>query len=281
MWPLLVIAVLNVAGSSVGYVVYVRSRTKSTAPPILLGLSILSAFAATFVGGFSGLVLIAVSDEGAPVHAILVAITMILFICAVLGTASFYREARRSRRHSRISEQPLATEEVLALIRAGRVEAFSKEEGVVTVFLTPDPTVKEWSRLRRADAQDYAAFVATANEVCDQVGVITYHNDSGQNDPASPGSRWITPEEATALLNAGKISTFCHGVPEPSFIGPGRQGRMTFHGARTGIQLIDYGWVRHIYVTPALESTMIPIARAAQARLGKPQFNVNGRYEYP
>jgi hypothetical protein len=51
------------------------------------------------------------------------------------------------------------------------------------------------------------------------------------------------------------------------------------NGKLAVIQLIDYGWVRHIHVLPSLESTMIPIARAAQNRLGKPQFNINGHYE--
>jgi len=122
--------------------------------------------------------------------------------------------------------------------------------------------------------------VAAANEVHDQVGVIPYFNDTGQNDPAGPGGRWIPSEAAAALLDAGKIKTFSYGTPEPSLFAPDHRSQMTFHGTPTGIKLIDYGWVRHIAVMPSMESTMIPIARAAQHRLGKPQFCINGHYEY-
>jgi hypothetical protein len=99
MWSLLVIAAANVAVSSVSFAVYVcRPPAENAAPPFLLLPLTGSAFVASFVGGFCGLVLLAVSDEGASAQVILIALTLILLTCAALGTTWLRREIRRSAR---------------------------------------------------------------------------------------------------------------------------------------------------------------------------------------
>jgi hypothetical protein len=68
--------------------------------------------------------------------------------------------------------------------------------------------------------------------------------------------RWITADEAESLLERGLIQTFNYGIADSLANEPSS-------GQPTGIKLIDHGWVRHIYVEPSMEDTMVPIARAA------------------
>ncbi|MEV6874231.1 hypothetical protein [Amycolatopsis sp. NPDC051128] len=268
LWALWGIAVLNVGMLFVSLAV-------SQLGPRFEGLGLLAvmltmlATVTTFVGGFSGLALILLSDAGV----VLVVSTVVLLAGAACVTAVVLNQLWLSRRISRIGRQLLSREEVLDLIGAGLVRSFSRRDGVLEVSL--DPRAAEYSELwtRRAHPQDYLAFVAAADEILAEGRMIHYDDDTGQG-PSSTNHRWITLAEATALLGTGKVQNFLYG-------GRGSSGddRMTFRGTPTGIKLTDHGWVRHIRVTPEMEATLIPLARAAQASHGRPQFCVDGCYE--
>jgi hypothetical protein len=132
--------------------------------------------------------------------------------------------------------------------------------GVAVAMLTAGVAIAIWGR-------------AQIRKNANRSGVVRYRNNTScPHDPPSRRHRWITAEEAAALLNAGQIGTFGYGQPDAF------DTRMLF-GEPTGIKLIDFGSVRHIYVEPAMELAMIPIARAAQKRHGRPQFTINGKYE--
>jgi len=138
-----------------------------------------------------------------------------------------------------------------------------------------DPRVDEDPALwtRRAHPQDYLTFVAAADELLADGRMIHYDDETGEG-PSSTNRRWITFEEAAALLGTGKVKTFSYGSR-----GDSGDGRMPFRGTPTGIKLTDHGWVRHIRVDPEREAALIPLARAAQASHGRPQFSINGCYE--
>src|SRR3954470_19154339 len=104
--------------------------------------------------------------------------------------------------------------------------------------------------------------------------MIHYDNETGEG-LSSTNHRWITLEETAALLGADKVQSFSYGSRGTS----SGAGRTTFHGTPTRIQLTDHGWVRHLRVAPEMEATLIPLARAAQAAHGRPQFFVNGSNE--
>ncbi|KFU80277.1 hypothetical protein SAMN04489729_7976 [Amycolatopsis lurida] len=277
MWSVLAISVLAVMAVFGSMAVHLLRASET--PAFWMAPLIGCAYVLMFPAGACGLLLTTVLDDRSPARVVVTAIAILLLAGAVLCTAQVIRQGWLTRRQNRRSKRILSRTEVLALIRSGEVERFAKRQESLQMFLKPDPTGKDMVRTRRADPRDYSECVAAANDVRDQVGVIHYHNSDNPLDPSSPGGRWITPEEAAELLNAGEIKTFSFGNPEASFIGPGEHGQITFHGIPTGIKLADYGWVRHISVTPAMEPTMIPIARAAQARHGIPQFSINGHNE--
>ena len=268
LWALWGIAVLNVGALFVSLAV-------SVLWPRFEGLGLLAvllamfAIVTTFVGGFSGLALILLSDAGV----VLVVSTVVLLAGAALVTAVGLHQIWLSRRISRIGRKLLSRDEVLDLIGAGLVRSFSRRDGVLEVSL--DPRAAEDSDLwtRRAHPRDYLAFVAAADEILAEGRMIHYDDDTGEG-PSSTNHRWITLDEAAALLGTGKVQNFLYGNR-----GGSGDDRMTFRGTPTGIKLIDHGWVRHIRVTPEREAILIPLARAAQASHGRPQFCVNGSYE--
>jgi hypothetical protein len=268
LWALWGIAVLNVG------MLFVTMAVAQLWPRFE-GLGLLAvtlamfAIVTTFVGGFSGLALILLSDAGV----VLVVSTVVLLAGAALVTVVALHQLWLTRRASRIGRQLLSRDEVLDLIGAGLVRSFSRRDGVLEVSL--DPRAAEDSELwtRRAHPRDYLAFVAAADEILAEGRMIHYNDDTGQG-PSSTNHRWITLGEAAALLGAGKVQNFLYGSR-----GGSADDRMTFRGTPTGIKLIDHGWVRHIRVAPEMEATLMPLARAAQASHGRPQFCVNGCYE--
>lgn len=274
LWALWGIGVLNIVALFVSLAVYlIRARFTVVGPAFLATILTMFAIVTTFVGGFSGLLLILLSDAGPPVRIVLIVSTVVLLAGAGLVTAVVLNHIWLSRRVSRISKQLLSRDEVLDLIRAELVRSFSRRDGVLEVSLDPraaeDPEL--WTR--RAHPQDYLVFVAAADEILAEGRMIHYDDETGEG-PSSTNHRWITLEEAAGLLGAGKVKTFSYGSR-----GSSGDGRTTFRGTPTGIKLTDHGWVRHIRVAPEMEATLIPLARAAQACHGRPQFSVNGSYE--
>ncbi len=267
LWALWGIAVLNL-GMLLVSVAMAHLSPRFAGLGLLAAMLTMFAIVTTFVGGFSGLALILLSDASV----VLIVGTVVLLAGAALVTAVTLNQLWLSRRISRIGRQLLSRDEVLDLIRAGLVHSFSRRDGVLEVSL--DPRAAENSKLwtRRAHPQDYLAFVAAADELLAE-GRMIHYDDTGEG-PSSTNHRWITLAEATTLLGTGKIKNFSYGSR-----GSSGDDRMTFRGTPTGIKLTDHGWVRHIRVTPEMEATLIPLARAAQASHGTPQFHVDGCYE--
>jgi hypothetical protein len=269
LWVLWGIAVLNVGALFVSLAVSLLwSRFEGL---VFLAVPlIMFATVTTFVGGFSGLALILLSDAGV----VLVVSTVVLLAGAALVTAVGLHKIWLSRRISRIGTKLLSRDEVLDLLGAGLVRSFSRRrDGVLEVSLDPRAAEDKDLWTRRAHPRDYLTFVAAADEILAEGRMIHYDDDTGEG-PSSTNHRWITLDEAAALLGAGKVETFSYGNR-----GSSGADRTTFRGTPTGIKLTDHGWVRHIQVTPEREATLIPLARAAQASHGRPQFCVYGSYE--
>lgn len=273
LWALWGIAVVNVLALFVSLAVYlIRARFTTVGPACLTTALTLSAIVTTFVGGFSGLLLVLWSDVGSPVRGILVVGTAVLLAGAAFVTAIVLGQVRHNRRVSRIGKQLLSADEVIGLIRAELVRSFTRRNGALELELDPRAAEDPPLRTRRAHPQDYLAFVAAADELLAEGRMIHYDDETGEG-PSSTNHRWITFDEAAALLGAGKVRTFSYGRGESG------EGRMLFRGRPTGIKLTDHDWVRHLRVAPELEAALVPLARAAQASHGTPQFFVDGRYE--
>ncbi|TDP90600.1 hypothetical protein [Labedaea rhizosphaerae] len=233
----------------------------------------LAALLCQFIGAFSGLLLAFLIDKS-PARFVAGILGGVFFLTCALTVFVSVRAWRLEKKSDRVIGQ----DEMIDLIRCRAVSSFSKE---------PDGTVRfEYAERRdengrylyyrptHADSQGYPAYVAAANDLRHRHGhVIDYHNHADSYDPLAPGPRWVTTDEATALLRAGEIDTFSYGEPpDPR--------KILKAGTSTGIALIDHGWVRHLVVDRAAEAAMIPIAREAQHRHGKPQFSIDGRYEW-
>lgn len=274
LWMLWGIAVLNVVALFVSLAVHLIGAHFTPAGPAFLSTILaMLAIVTTFVGGFSGLLLILFSDAGPPVRIVLIVSTVVLLAGAGLVTVVALSEILLSRRVSRISNQLLSRDEMLDLIRAELVHSFSRRDGVLEVSLKPGAAEESKLWTRRAHPQDYLAFVAAADEILAGGRMIDYNDETGEG-PSSTNHRWITFEEAAMLLGADKVKTFAYGCRRSSC-----HGQVTFRGTPTGIKLTDHGWVRHIRVDPEMEATLIPLARAAQATHGRPQFSINCSYE--
>lgn len=270
LWVLWGIGVVNIAALFVSVVVYeIRARLMEVGPACLASALAIAAIATTFVGGFSGLLLILRTDAGA----VLVVGTVVLLAGAAFVTAFALHQVWLSRRVSRIGKRLLSRKEMLDLIRAGLVRSFTRRHGVLDVSL--DPRANKHCDLweRRAHPEDYLVFVAAADELLAEGRVIYYDDETGQG-PSSINYRWITFEEAAALLGADKVSKFVYGRGAD----PG-DGRTAFRGTPTGIGLADYGWGRRIEVAPAQAAALVPLARAAQATHRRLQFWVDGSWE--
>jgi hypothetical protein len=253
-----------------GYLLLLQRRGNPAAGIICVAAApvFTSAHVLAWAGGISGLLLNVILNQSS-IRTIVTIIAILMLAYAVVRAVQTIHIHRMVRLHNRTISQ----DEMLNLIESCAISSFSKRAGTVDFGYTNPGSGKgrDFWRPHRADATGYPAYVAAANEVRSRCR-ITYNNDTGPNDPSSPGHRWITQEEASALLNAGKIRTFSYGQPDTF-------ARLAFSGHPTGIKLVDYGWVHHIGVDAAMESTMIPIARTAQTRHGAPQFCVNGHYE--
>jgi hypothetical protein len=106
MWSSFAIAVVAVVAFVVSLtVIQLRPRTKPQGPALWLVPLSGCAFVSAFVGGFCGLVLATVSDEGSLTQVVLTAVAIILLAGGVLATAELLRQMWLSRRRDRLSEQ--------------------------------------------------------------------------------------------------------------------------------------------------------------------------------
>ncbi|MCE7008865.1 hypothetical protein LWC34_39550 [Kibdelosporangium philippinense] len=227
-----------------------------------------TAYLMTYVGAVSGLILAFTTDSLiARVLAGSIGGAMAAFDVTV--HVVLYRKRRRRREINRV----LSKDELLDLIKSRSVDSFRKEtDGIVrfTYVNNWDENEEVIWRPCKADGAGYPAYVAAADDVRRRCGHTISYRD--ENNPGEPG-RWITVDEAITLLQANEVNTFGYGEPW-------NFSDTTAKGEPTGIRLLDYGWLRHLHVSSTLEATMIPIAREAQRRHGKPQFKINGRWEY-
>jgi hypothetical protein len=187
----------------------------------------------------------------------------------------------RQRKFDNELRRVISQDEMLELIRSRGIPDFvMNQNGHVAVGHSfkqdkDGPTV--YTTIY-ADPQGYPAYVsayaAAANDDVQRHRghVIAYFNRAdSQISSVSRSSRWITVDEATVLLRNAEIVSFAFGD------GSERQRVPEVEGP-TGIMLIEYGWVRHLVVEPALATTMIPITLEVQRRHSKPKFLVNGYY---
>lgn len=194
------------------------------------------------------------------------------------GLHQLQAEAESSNRmaeHDRV----MLRDEMIGLIEACEVDSFSKSslsEGKVSVsYVNNYDNEGEWVwKPKHAEGEYYADYVEFAKRVKPSC-VVSYYNDmpGEKDDPASLGHRWINTDQARMELMDCSIKTFNYG-PNVGF--PAEE----LVGERTGIALIDHGWVKHIYVDGENEQVLVPIAREAQQKCGmdNPQF-WDGRYE--
>ncbi|MBP2325603.1 hypothetical protein JOF56_005988 [Kibdelosporangium banguiense] len=266
------VAIVGVSAGVHSWLVLLARKGTSGTEYMQIALAPLSvaAYVSTYVGGISGLLL--ASATGSPILRFLAGgLGGGLLTLNALSHVARLRERRRNRKLDRVISQ----DEMLELIRSQTIKGFCKQKDGVVRFTYVDywQNGEYIRRPSNADGAGYPAYVAAADDVRRQHGhTVSYRNESDPHDPLTPGGRWITVEEATALLQANEIKTF-------AYTGSGGFAHTTFKGTPTGIRLLDHGWVRHIHVNPAMEATMIPIARDAQRRHGRPQFWMNGRYE--
>jgi hypothetical protein len=272
LWALWGIAVLNVGALVVSLAVYlIRAHTTTAVGPAFLAtLLAILAMGTTFVGGFSGLLLILLTEAGV----VLIVGTVVLLAGAAFVVFLVLKQRWLSWRKFRRRTRILSRDEVLDLIRAGLVHSLSRHDGVLEVDLKLAAAAEPALRTRRAHPRDYLAFVAAADELLAEGRKIRYDDETGEG-PSSTDRRWISVEEAARLLGTGEVKTFSCGGDERSADGRPR----TFRGTPTGIRLTDRGWARHIAVLPAMEKTLIPLARVARARWGLPHISVDGGYE--
>jgi hypothetical protein len=266
------VVVVGVAAGVHGGLVLLARQGKSGTEYVQIALAPLffTAYLLTYAGGVSGLLLAAAADS--PMVRVLTGgVGGVMLALNVLSHVARFRQRRLARELDRVISQ----DEMLGLIRSRTIKGFHKDKDGDVRFVY----VNDWEngeflwRTTKADGAGYPAYVAAADDVRRRYGhTVSYRNESDPNDPLTPGGRWITVDEATALLQANEIKTF-------TYRGSGGFGHTTFKGKPTGIRLLDHGWVRHLHVNPAMEATMIPIAREAQRRHGRPQFSINDRYE--
>lgn len=220
---------------------------------------------ARFAGGVAGVLLVVLLDEprARTVAGVLGGVLVLLCIPVVTGLL-------RHRKSLATADRVLGQDEMLELIRSRAITSFVKEADGSLRFVYAERD-DDLFRPTNADPEGYPAYVAAADEVRRGHGhTIAYRSRAD----APVGPRWVTVEEATALLDAAEIKTFTYReLPE--------HRQVPESGTPTGIKLLDHGWVRHLVVDPAMEATMIPIARAAQRVHGRPQFSSNGWYEQP
>ncbi|QKV72703.1 hypothetical protein [Amycolatopsis sp. Hca4] len=269
-WVLWGIGVLNVVALAVSIAVLsIRERRGKKGMELLTPFLGALAVVTGTVGGSSGVVLILISGAGA----ILIAGTVLqlvfpAFIAVLLLTGWWL-----NHRDSRIAKRRLPREKVLELIETGLVHSFVRRDGVLDVTIDPRSDEGRQLRQRRADPKDYLVFVAAADELLAEGRMIHYHDETGEG-PSSTNHRWITVDEAAALLGTGQVATFSYGARSD----PG-DGRTAFRGTPTGIGLFDHGWVRYMAIAPEREAALVPLARAAHASHGSPKLRVDGRFE--
>ncbi len=201
---------------------------------------------------------------------VLYLVSGVLTAWTALWIVSGLISAARSRAESREESRVIGQDEMIELIRSRAIRSFTRESGSVSIQYENYWSTEEkymW-RPEHADPGGYDRYVAAALELAPEF-VVAFHDD---DSPRERLFRWITADEAESLLEHGMVKTFNYGA--------GSLADEPASGERTGIKLIDYGWVRHIYVEPPMEHTMVSAARAAQrSHNGFPQFCIDGKYE--
>ena len=179
------------------------------------------------------------------------------------------RSSRQTRANARKTSRVLSKDEMIGMIRSRAIRSFTRRSGSVSIMYENywiDGTY-QWLP-RHADPDGFDSYVAAALALAPGF-TVAFHDDEL---PPERLLRWITAQEAEDLLARGMVKTFTYGT--------GRLADEPTSGERTGIKLVDHGWVRHIHVEPPMQDTMIPIARAAQrSHHGVPQFCIDGKYE--
>ena len=223
------------------------------------------------VGGICGLILAIRTPK--PWQRAVVA----LMALAVLGSDGWYvydqAQAKKASeaKHNEFT-RVMSKDETLAKITSCEISSIMLEKNEITLTYQNNRDAKgEWVyKASHADPKYYADYVAAAKRVSAKCE-ITYFNDAGEADPTSEGTRWVTLAQAKTALDSCEIKTFNY---------TGGMGDEAATGTDTGIKLVDYGWVKHLYVAKQQEAAMVPIARAAQKTCdGMPQFWHDGAYE--
>jgi hypothetical protein len=184
-----------------------------------------------------------------------------------------FRGSQESAAQHKEFHRVMGKDETLANIGSCQISTLILAKGKLTVsYVNNNDATGQWVyKAQYADPRYYADYVAKAKTVANRCDITYINDDTGKNDPTSQGTRWVTVAEAQAALDACQIKTFNY---------TGAMSDDVATGTDTGVKLVDLGFVKHIYVAPAQETAMIPIARAAQKKCGgAPQFWHDGAYE--
>jgi hypothetical protein len=190
--------------------------------------------------------------------------TVLVLVGLIRSVPSVLRQRAQAREWSRVIGQ----DEMINLMRSGSVRAFERRPGpVVVIWYERSLAASGKGRYgtQHADPGGYDAYVAAARELTP--GITIEYAD--EDLPPKSKFRWITADEATDLLERGRVIVFHCGV-----------NIVPASGEPTGIKIIDYGRQYHMYIDPPMEGAMMPVARAARhAHNGHPRFVIDGKRE--
>jgi hypothetical protein len=266
MWMLWLVFVISLAGVAVPQALYQKAcamarRGEAGSEYIALAFTELFVLMPTFMltGTLSALGLALKSGE--IVLRVSCSVAAAAFeIWFVLSFILFMRTVLRQRKVNREYRRIMGRDEMIDLIRSSAISSFTNSESGVSVTYLDyrDSDGRYIYKAGRADPDGYQAYVAAANEARRRGVGIAYFNRIGRNGPSSAGTRWVSVDEARELLLSGAVDVFHCRSRDPYPHEPAT-------GEATGIKIIDFGWIRHLYVEPELASTMVPIAQSAAA----------------
>jgi hypothetical protein len=272
-WLVLCASVLCLAVVTASHIKALRMVRRQQAGSEFIALALFPFYLLAPLAGIAGPIAgfwLAARTSSTAGSVVLYLVSSVLTAWTALWIVSSLISAARSRAESRAESRVISQDEMIELIRSRAIRSFTRESGSVSIQYENYWSTKGkymW-RPQHADPGGYDRYVAAALELAPE-RVVAFHDE---DSPADRLFRWITADEAESLLEHGMIKTFNYGA--------GDLADEPASGGRTGIKLIDHGWVRHIYVEPGMEDTMVPVARAAQrSHHGFPQFCIDGRYE--
>lgn len=202
-------------------------------------------------------------------------ISTLLLLAVIHQAVGYIAESKESKEY----ERQLGRDETVSLISNCEIESFTKnsikEDNYVDLqYKNNYDQNDEWQyKPYKADGNYYPDYVVAAKDANSKCGEIIYHNDTPgeKNDPAGLGHRWLGVDEAKLVLMNCEIKTYNYGpisLPE------------TVKGTKSGIALIDYGWVKHLYVYPQSEQELMPVVIQAKEKCGSDTPQIwNGSYE--